>query len=410
MRHVAIVFAIGLVHCKKGDSQERPTPALPSPTASAPVLALGDAERGRALSVTYECNRCHAGTGNTEPPKDRHCVQCHHDISDGKVTGGGSTERWKQRVAELGDVPSLTGVAHRLRRGWLEKFLLAPHDLRPRLVPTMPRLRLNPEQARDVAAFLSPRELQPDVDESPPMGDVERGKKLMDEKGCGTCHVFSRGPALSASVIPGLSPQALARGIRLAPDLAETRSRMLPSRVLLWLADPVAMKADSAMPKIPLTSEEIRDVVACLFRQDLKPEERKAPPARLPTLARKVTYEEVDAKVFHRTCWHCHSEPDYAIGEGGPGNSGGFGFVPKKLNVSDYKNLAAGMLDERGDRVSVFSKDKEGVPRLVAALMARHRELAGESPEVRGMPLGYPPVPMEDIQLVETWIAQGRPQ
>jgi hypothetical protein len=26
------------------------------------------------------------------------------------------------------------------------------------------------------------------------------------------------------------------------------------------------------------------------------------------------------------------------------------------------------------------------------------------------MPLGLPPLPLEDIQLVESWIAQGRPQ
>ena len=42
--------------------------------------------------------------------------------------------------------------------------------------------------------------------------------------------------------------------------------------------------------------------------------------------------------------------------------------------------------------------------------MARHREVEGEPIDgVTGMPLGLPPVPLEDIQLVESWIAQGRP-
>ena len=42
---------------------------------------------------------------------------------------------------------------------------------------------------------------------------------------------------------------------------------------------------------------------------------------------------------------------------------------------------------------------------------ARHAEEAGRpDPAVRGMPLGLPPIPLEDIQLVESWIAQGRPQ
>jgi hypothetical protein len=41
--------------------------------------------------------------------------------------------------------------------------------------------------------------------------------------------------------------------------------------------------------------------------------------------------------------------------------------------------------------------------------MARYAEEAGKpNAEVRGMPLGLPPVPLDDIKLVVTWIAQGR--
>jgi hypothetical protein len=47
----------------------------------------------------------------------------------------------------------------------------------------------------------------------------------------------------------------------------------------------------------------------------------------------------------------------------------------------------------------------------VRALLARHAEERGAATgEVRGMPLGYPALSLEDIQLVETWIAQGRPR
>jgi hypothetical protein len=49
--------------------------------------------------------------------------------------------------------------------------------------------------------------------------------------------------------------------------------------------------------------------------------------------------------------------------------------------------------------------------RLVAVLLARHKELAGQvTPGLRGMPLGLPALSAEQIQLVESWIAQGRPQ
>jgi hypothetical protein len=51
------------------------------------------------------------------------------------------------------------------------------------------------------------------------------------------------------------------------------------------------------------------------------------------------------------------------------------------------------------------------MPRIVAHLWARHAEVAGTPVEgVTGMPLGLPPLPPEDIQLIETWIARGRPQ
>src|SRR5439155_14245385 len=131
---------------------------------------------------------------------------------------------------------------------------------------------------------------------------------------------------------------------------------------------------------LPLSKEEIRDVVAYLYLAQIEPIARKPPPDRLPVLTRKVTFDEVDAKVFHRTCWHCHSEPDYAIGDGGPGNSGGFGFKPRGLNLSDYASVAAGLVDDKGARVSVFQPVAGGgAPRLVQALLARHAEERGEA-------------------------------
>jgi hypothetical protein len=58
----------------------------------------------------------------------------------------------------------------------------------------------------------------------------------------------------------------------------------------------------------------------------------------------------------------------------------------------------------------LFAPTKEGLPRLVAALVARQREDAGQvSDDVRGMPLGLPPLTAEQIQLVESWVEQGRP-
>ena len=53
------------------------------------------------------------------------------------------------------DVPSLTDLGARLRPGWVMNYLLHPHDLRPNLAQTMPRLDLSVEQARDIATYLT---------------------------------------------------------------------------------------------------------------------------------------------------------------------------------------------------------------------------------------------------------------
>ena len=57
--------------------------------------------------------------------------------------------------------------------------------------------------------------------------------------------------------------------------------------------------------------------------------------------------------------------------------------------------------------------DKVIIPERLPVLEREvtYAEIAGESTgEVRGMPLGLPPMSLEDIQLVESWIAQGRPR
>ncbi|WP_257451051.1 hypothetical protein [Archangium lipolyticum] len=53
----------------------------------------------------------------------------------------------------------------------------------------------------------------------------------------------------------------------------------------------------------------------------------------------------------------------------------------------------------------------DGTPRLVASLLARHAEQSGlYDPAVMGMPLGFPPIPDEEIDLINTWIEQGAPE
>jgi len=369
------------------------------------------------LIKQFECNRCHERADGTAATQSKDCVGCHADIMSGKFKAAPeSIAKWKPRVKDYVHAPSLVGLGDRVTRKFVEDYLLLPVDLRPHLAQSMPRLALTAADARDIAAAIVPREepaAPADVMKASERAgaDMGAGRKLLEMKGCGSCHAFTGVAPLAASTPPAMDPKAFAKAYALAPDLRTSRARSTPAKLVAWLLDPIAVKADSAMPKIPLTRSEARDIAAYLLAAELAPAEVKAKVERLPVLTRKVTFSEVDETVLHRSCWHCHSEPDYAIGDGGPGNSGGLGFKPSGLNLASYQGASAGMVDDKGERQSIFAKDEGGVPRLVRALLARHDEERGaETGAVRGMPLGYPALAPEEIQLVETWIAQGRPK
>ena len=416
----ALLVAVALTGCpKKADPTPDPLADAGAKTTTQPVASapMPSADHGKDLVLKYECNRCHDGSGHAAATQNKHCVHCHKDIMEDRFKAStASIARWKPRVKELADAPSLEASGKRFTRRWIEQYLLQPSDLRPHLQQFMPRLAITNEDARDLAAYLSP-------DPDPPLSaafadapeikgaDLGKGRQLLETKGCGSCHVMTGVVAVPSSNPPSMDPKAFDRAHKLAPDLRVTRDRMTPARLVAWLKDPTAVKPDSAMPKIALTDAEVKDLAGYIISAEVTAPPRKAKASRLPVLTRKVLFKEVDEKVFHRTCWHCHSEPDYAIGDGGPGNSGGFGFKPRGLNLSAYEGIAAGFVDDKNERQSVFAKDKEQVPRLVRALMTRHDEESGAATsEVRGMPLGYNPLSLEEIQLVDTWISQGRPR
>lgn len=410
---ISVAAIGGASGCKK---KPPPAPVAPAPSA-APALPAnsGSVDHGKELVEKFQCNRCHAGLGVEPAPQGKNCVQCHADIVTGIFKAPmTSLTKWRPRVEDLNIAPSLEAMGARFSPRWVESFLLQPRDLRPALKNGMPRLDLTSDEARDIAAYLTRGAVEPPQVVSAAEADMGKGRQLLDTKGCGGCHKFTGVAPLQLSPLPVSLPSGdFSAGTRLAPDLRVTRERFSFNRLVNWLLDPRAVKADTTMPKILFSNEDVRDIAAYILQAELAPLPEPVVPKRLPLLSRPVTYKEVDARIFHRTCWHCHSEPDYAIGDGGPGNSGGFGFKPRGLNLSDYNGLSAGVLEKggTGKRVSIFAPMSDGTPRIIKALMQRHAEAAGEPPgEVRGMPLAYPPIPLEDIQLLETWIAQGRPR
>jgi cytochrome c2 len=370
-------------------------------------MARGDGAHGKQLLAEFECNRCHMTSAVEVAPHEKQCTGCHSDILRGEPKGTrDQIARWRGKVVELGDVPSLEQTGTRFRRDWLVSFLRAPHDLRPSLVPSMPRLALDEKQALDIATYLAP--LEDDEPHALDGANVARGEELAHNKGCALCHRFD-GATMTGVLLPtGVTPPDLPRAMRLAPDLKHTRARFRTKALVDWLEHPSLVKPDTLMPELGLTREQARDVAAYLVKTPLAPATKKTVPARLPVLTRAVTYDEVASRVFRKTCWHCHGEPDFERGDGGPGNSGGFGFKGKGIDLSSYPATFAGWVDEKGERTSLFAPSKDGSSYLVASLVARQHEEAGELPELRGMPLGMPALAPDELQLVETWIAQGR--
>src|SRR5262249_560685 len=144
---------------------------------TAPASA-GTEQEGTRLLSRFECNRCHEGTGLPQLPREKNCVQCHREILAGTFPVDADTLRlWQSHLVSLPAAPSLTAVGGRLRRSFIEAFLLKPHELRPGLLAMMPRLALTPAMARSIAATLVPTEADSGSIQD---GDLTAGRRLLE--------------------------------------------------------------------------------------------------------------------------------------------------------------------------------------------------------------------------------------
>lgn len=335
---------------------------------------------GAAVIARFACDRCHDG-GQVFPAaeQERSCVGCHQAILAGGYDDQVLPEdaaRWKAHLHRLNASPSLASLDRRVTRRWLVAWLQAPTDLRRGLEAEMPRLPLSAADAEAVADAFGV--VDPPAWSVPP-GDGDRGRALIEAR-CAGCH-------------DGADP--------LAPELAQVRGRSAPALVAAWLADPRAVKPDATMPAPDLAPDDVRDVLAALFDGGLAPAPRPEVPPAAPPPAGPVRWPEVDARVFHEVCRHCHADPVPMDGDGGPGNTGGFGFAPVGLDLSSFDAVR---------RADPRVLDPDAPTGLVGRLWARHAEVAGRPvPGVVGMPLGLPPLPPDAIALVDAWLRQGAP-
>mgnify|MGYP003945922635 CR=1 FL=1 len=91
--------------------------------------------------------------------------------------------------------------------------------------------------------------------------DPIRGLELIDQVGCGACHV-----------IPGLAwPQGTTggslEGFGERPLIAG-RFPNQPGTLVAWLRDPPSLSPETAMPPTPLSEAQARDVAAYLYSLD----------------------------------------------------------------------------------------------------------------------------------------------
>lgn len=399
------LLVLVLVACDPSRA-EQPTS---SPSPASPITRIDV----RELLAKFECNRCHEVPESLIALPEKQCFGCHQQIHDGTFDAKAEAiTRWQKRIRSLRYAPSLA-VADRLRRRWVKQFLLHPHDVRPGSIAEMPRLAVSDAEAGQLARFLVP------VDDSTAavVSDAPqraRGEQLFRTFACGRCHRFTGASVDNLGIHElgqtlGATSNELTRPPKawvLAPDLQFARARVQPAQLASWIARP-----RGAMPNLGVSDDDALALAAFITSTPLAPIAAQTTPSRLPVLTREVTWAEVSTKVFHDQCWHCHAVPDFARGDGGPGNSGGFGFRPRGLDLSSYTGISQGSLDDDGERRSIFEKRDDGTPRVIAQLMARHvEEAGGEVVGLRGMPLGLPALSLEQIQLVESWIAQGRPQ
>lgn len=386
----------------------RPAAAALFLAAAAAAAFAGD---GGSLLARFECNRCHRIDRTPDPPLEKQCLGCHERILSGAFNAPAELlTQWQGRLTSLTAVPSLIGTTKRFKRSWLADYLMSPVDLRPSLPATMPRLQLKREEAEQLAELLAPENTR----EPALTGSPADGRRKFGALGCGGCHRFS-GADVPASGPPPvvLDSTALARAIALAPDLRFTRERFRRENLARWIRDPASLKADTPMPALPMSDSDAADLAAWILTTPLVAAPAAEVPKPPPLLAREVRWPEVEERVFRKICRHCHADGAYAFGDGGPGNTGGFGFPARGFNLATFQGISSGIRDRyTGRRASVFAAGPDGTtPLIVAAMLARHAEIAGRpDPRVRGMPLGLPPIPLEDIQKVATWISLGRPR
>jgi cytochrome c len=89
-------------------------------------------------------------------------------------------------------------------------------------------------------------------------GDAARGRELFAAKGCGGCHTLkgvTQADGLVGPPLDGIAVRAIIAG-----KLANT-----PANLGRWISAPQSVVPGNAMPDMPMTDRESRDIAAFLY-------------------------------------------------------------------------------------------------------------------------------------------------
>lgn len=387
-------------------------------TTSPATASAQDVAEGRAAIERFGCVSCHAIPG-VEANARTGCVSCHQQLERRATSAFQRGPRAQHFLA----TPDLGFVTRRLEREYLVRFLMDPHDVRPELGESMPRLPVTERDARAIVAYLTDKARHGaraiPSSPAPNRSNVARGRAVFASAGCGGCHAL--GNADPGFELPEPARRALGAQYRLAPNLRFVRDRMSPDAALAWILDPTSIDPRAHMPKPEISRDDaiaVRDYLFFASPGAAASAPRVPRAADLAPLDRQVRFADV-RRVFAQSCIHCHAHTTNA------GTTTGLGFSATALDLSTAAGVRAGALRADGTRVSILEPGAGGsLAPLVARLVRRHEEARRDvmprrrdtlDPAIRperdaapvGMPLGLPPVSRDDIRLVATWIAQG---
>jgi mono/diheme cytochrome c family protein len=208
------------------------------------LLALGAKPIPAAYRATPKVAPALLPGGQVGALVDRYrCLSC-HQIGD--------------RGGDISTAP-LAYEGSKVKREWLESYLVLSYSLRPILEERMPVLRMPRQEAALLADAIESFYVDPAIPEDPFAGrpatntDPAEGQRLYTTLGCRACHITGGGAGGGES-----------KGGYYGPPLADSAARLKPGWVFTWLKGPQRWRADVRCPNYGLTDTDALRLTAYL--------------------------------------------------------------------------------------------------------------------------------------------------